>query len=79
MQDGFGKQHEVEPLSVLDFYVHESRQKCGYGKRLFEFMLKVSLYNSSLLGMHICYRKWVFSLHSELAMYILPAINTNLE
>ncbi len=31
----------MEPLSILDFYVHESRQKCGHGKKLFEFMLKV--------------------------------------
>ena len=33
--------HEVEPLCVLDFYVHESRQRSGCGKKLFEEMLKV--------------------------------------
>jgi hypothetical protein len=31
--------HEVTPLCVLDFYVHESRQRSGQGKRLFEHML----------------------------------------
>ena len=35
-------QHEVSPLCVLDFYVHESRQRCGHGKLLFEAMLNVS-------------------------------------
>jgi len=34
-------QYEVNPLCVLDFYVHESRQRTGCGKRLFEHMLKM--------------------------------------
>ena len=34
-------QHEVEPLCLLDFYVHESMQRTGCGKKLFEGMLKV--------------------------------------
>ncbi|PAA68339.1 hypothetical protein BOX15_Mlig002856g1 [Macrostomum lignano] len=38
--DMLGKQHEMEPLCVLDFYVHESRQRHGYGKVLFEYMLQ---------------------------------------
>ena len=42
-------QHEVSPLCVLDFYVHESKQRCGYGKALFEAMLKVSGYTSMML------------------------------
>ncbi|KAI8771244.1 alpha-tubulin N-acetyltransferase [Biomphalaria glabrata] len=32
-------QQEMEPLCVLDFYVHESRQRIGCGKKLFEYML----------------------------------------
>ena len=36
-------QHEVEPLCLLDFYVHESKQRLGCGKKLFEAMLKVIL------------------------------------
>lgn len=31
---------ECSPLCVLDFYVHESCQRTGYGKQLFESMLK---------------------------------------
>jgi len=35
-----GNQLEVNPLCVLDFYVLEDYQRCGYGKKLFEYMLK---------------------------------------
>lgn len=35
-------QHEVEPLCLLDFYIHESKQRSGCGKKLFEAMLKVA-------------------------------------
>ena len=31
---------EMNPLSVLDFYVHESVQRGGCGKEIFEKMLK---------------------------------------
>jgi len=34
--DIYGVQHECEPLCVLDFYVHESQQRHGYGKQLFQ-------------------------------------------
>ncbi|EDO35803.1 predicted protein [Nematostella vectensis] len=36
-----GNQHEVNPLCVLDFYVHESRQRKGCGKSLFQHFLKM--------------------------------------
>ena len=36
-----GNVHEMEPLCVLDFYVHESRQRMGCGRKLFDFMLQV--------------------------------------
>lgn len=36
-----GVQWEMEPLCVLDFYVHESKQRSGCGKLLFDYMLKV--------------------------------------
>ena len=32
--------HEVNTLCVLDFYVHESTQRKGIGKQLFDYMLK---------------------------------------
>ncbi len=31
---------EINPLSVLDFYVHESVQRGGQGKQLFDLMIK---------------------------------------
>uniref|UniRef100_A0A8C4RP97 Alpha-tubulin N-acetyltransferase 1 n=1 Tax=Erpetoichthys calabaricus TaxID=27687 RepID=A0A8C4RP97_ERPCA len=37
--DQRGTHIEVEPLCVLDFYVHESVQRHGYGKEIFDFML----------------------------------------
>ena len=37
--DYYGKQHKCHPLCVLDFYVHESKQRSGFGKRLFNHML----------------------------------------
>jgi alpha-tubulin N-acetyltransferase 1 len=39
--DRHGQQWEMNPLCVLDFYIHESRQRMGCGRRLFDFMLKV--------------------------------------
>lgn len=39
--DSHGQVHECTPLCLLDFYVHESKQRSGYGKKLFEAMLEV--------------------------------------
>ncbi|ESO06716.1 hypothetical protein HELRODRAFT_188468 [Helobdella robusta] len=36
-------QHELEPICVLDFYVHESMQRKGCGKELFDFMIQASV------------------------------------
>jgi len=38
--DRSGVQNEVYPMCVLDFYIHESRQRSGCGKILFEHMLQ---------------------------------------
>lgn len=38
--DGQGTHHEMEPLCVLDFYVHVSLQRHGYGKELFDYMIQ---------------------------------------
>merc|ERR1711931_605933 len=37
--DYYGQQHKCHPLCVLDFYVHESKQRNGFGKKLFNHML----------------------------------------
>ena len=39
IRDEVGNVKEIEPLCVLDFYVHESCQRSGIGKYLFEYML----------------------------------------
>jgi GNAT superfamily N-acetyltransferase len=41
--DAAGAHHEMQPLCVLDFYVHESKQRMGCGKALYEHMLRVSV------------------------------------
>lgn len=38
--DRHGAHNEEEPLCVLDFYIHESLQRHGHGKDLFEHMLQ---------------------------------------
>lgn len=40
--DRNGEHHQVSPPCVLDFYIHESRQRTGLGKQLFEHMLQVN-------------------------------------
>jgi len=34
-----GNIKEIKPLCVLDFYVHESMQRGGHGRALFDLML----------------------------------------
>ncbi|KAH7983470.1 hypothetical protein HPB52_012284 [Rhipicephalus sanguineus] len=38
LRDGHGRLCQVRPLCLLDFYVHQSRQRKGYGRRLFDKM-----------------------------------------
>lgn len=40
LSDVFGNQHECQPLCILDFYVHESKQRSGFGRKLFDFMIQ---------------------------------------
>ncbi|XP_066437657.1 alpha-tubulin N-acetyltransferase 1 isoform X2 [Eleutherodactylus coqui] len=39
--DRKGSHIEAEPLCILDFYIHESLQRHGFGKELFGFMLRI--------------------------------------
>jgi len=39
-RDSRGSVREFQPLCVLDFYVHESVQRSGIGKTIFEKMLE---------------------------------------
>jgi GNAT superfamily N-acetyltransferase len=52
--DAAGAHHEMQALCVLDFYVHESKQRMGCGKALYEYMLRVSVSaHSSIVSFHI--------------------------
>ncbi|KAK9752381.1 GNAT acetyltransferase, Mec-17 [Popillia japonica] len=37
--DRDGHHYQVQPSCVLDFYIHETKQRMGLGKKLFEHML----------------------------------------
>jgi len=37
--DETGMVHEKKPLCILDFYVHELKQRAGFGKKLYDHML----------------------------------------
>eukprot|EP00741_Cyanophora_paradoxa_P023826 tig00021623_g23014.t1 len=41
---------EIEPLCVLDFYVHESCQRTGHGRALFDYMLVKENVHPARLG-----------------------------
>uniref|UniRef100_A0A7S3G4C9 Alpha-tubulin N-acetyltransferase n=1 Tax=Palpitomonas bilix TaxID=652834 RepID=A0A7S3G4C9_9EUKA len=40
IRDDSARFHEIKPMCVLDFYVHESMQRKGIGKKLFLYMLQ---------------------------------------
>lgn len=48
--DPNGETQQVSAPCVLDFYVHESRQRAGHGKALFEAMLTQEHYDPSKLA-----------------------------
>lgn len=41
--DKKGSRSEAMVYCLLDFYVHETRQRQGYGNKLIEYMLKVCI------------------------------------
>jgi len=48
--DSYGRVKELKPMCVLDFYVHESAQRSGIGKVLFEKMLEYERIDPSKLA-----------------------------
>jgi alpha-tubulin N-acetyltransferase 1 len=50
IRNEFGAIKEISPLCVLDFYVHESVQRGGHGKALFEKMLDCEGVRAEKLG-----------------------------
>lgn len=76
MWDLAGYQHEVEPLCILDFYIHESKQRTGWGKKLFEYMLK----HQNVLPQHLAIdrpsEKFLSFLYKHYGLeHILPQMN----
>ncbi|CAB3364901.1 Hypothetical predicted protein [Cloeon dipterum] len=49
--DAAGKHHELTPICVLDFYVHESMQRAGCGRMLYEHMLQAENINPEYLAL----------------------------
>jgi len=50
LQNECGAFKEIEPICVLDFYVHEGMQRKGVGSILFEYMLQYENTNAAKLG-----------------------------
>eukprot|EP00048_Salpingoeca_helianthica_P020602 m.7403 g.7403 ORF g.7403 m.7403 type:complete len:366 (+) comp5018_c1_seq1:94-1191(+) len=48
--DSKDKTHEIAPLCVLDFYVHETCQRSGHGRMLFDHMIAAEGKHPSQLG-----------------------------
>lgn len=42
MFDENGLHYQIKPRCILDFYIHESRQRMGLGMELYQHMLSVS-------------------------------------
>ena len=47
--DKNGDNKQYQPLCILDFYIHESQQRKGYGKKLYQYMLQVDTILNMLL------------------------------
>ncbi|KAI8593818.1 touch receptor neuron protein Mec-17-domain-containing protein [Geranomyces variabilis] len=41
--DEYGRQLQISPLCVLDFYIHEDYQRRGCGRELFDYMLTIEM------------------------------------
>lgn len=46
MFDETGAHYQLKPRCILDFYIHESRQRMGLGNILYQHMLSVSNYET---------------------------------
>jgi len=74
--DQQGVQHEMNPLCILDFYIHESRQRVGCGRILFDKMLEAEHAHVEHLAIDRPSDKFLFFLrkHYDLTN-ILPQVN----
>nr|Q5DD96.1 RecName: Full=Alpha-tubulin N-acetyltransferase; Short=Alpha-TAT; Short=TAT; AltName: Full=Acetyltransferase mec-17 homolog [Schistosoma japonicum]AAW26210.1 SJCHGC00609 protein [Schistosoma japonicum] len=65
VHDSKGVCVECIPLCILDFYIHESHQRKGYGKKLFDFMLKTENIQPSYLAIDLPSMKMIQFLHKH--------------
>ncbi|CAD5123253.1 DgyrCDS11611 [Dimorphilus gyrociliatus] len=71
-----GIQIENDPLCVLDFYVHESVQRKGCGKKLFEFMLSYENIQAEKLAIDKPSHKFLNFLNKHYGLCnIVPQLN----
>ncbi|XP_063853176.1 alpha-tubulin N-acetyltransferase-like isoform X3 [Scylla paramamosain] len=67
---------EAAPLCVLDFYIHESRQRRGYGRRLFDYMLRDQNVTPEYMAVDKPSDKFLGFLHKHYNLYKqVPQIN----
>jgi alpha-tubulin N-acetyltransferase 1 len=76
LYDEAGAVQRLEPLCVLDFYVHESRQRGGIGRRLFEAMLAAERAEPHRLGFDRPSHKFLSFLHRHYGLVkYTPQVN----
>ncbi|GFG39899.1 hypothetical protein Cfor_03884, partial [Coptotermes formosanus] len=74
--DAAGVHHEMKPLCVLDFYVHESKQRMGCGKALYEYMLREEKTSPQYLAIDRPSEKFLGFLYKHYGLQkILPQSN----
>ncbi|TPX30952.1 hypothetical protein SmJEL517_g05628 [Synchytrium microbalum] len=75
LSDTNGHLQRANPLCVLDFYVHESCQRRGYGKVLFEAMLRQERTSATRLGYDRPSHKMIGFLRRHYFTEFLPQAN----
>lgn len=74
--DAGGNNHEVSARCVLDFYIHESKQRMGLGRRLFQHMLKEENIEPQHLAIDKPSPKFLSFLHKHYGLEtIIPQMN----
>jgi len=68
--------HELNPLCVLDFYVHETKQRRGYGKILFDAMLEHEQIDVKHLATDLPSDNFIYFLRKHYHLdFLIPQVN----
>ncbi|XP_071443721.1 alpha-tubulin N-acetyltransferase-like [Hetaerina americana] len=74
--DQTGAHHEIVPQCILDFYVHESKQRMGCGKKLFDYMLQKENLSAGQLAIDRPSQKFLSFLKKHYGLEtIIPQMN----